>query len=85
MPKFKVCLTRPSSGTCYRKPLISYVMCSVFRPMGVIGEGVIPMAFVGFMVLLLFLLRYVSIKLSPTAHTNIKEVPMKKNINCKGP
>jgi hypothetical protein len=58
-------------------------MCSVFRPMGVIGEGVIPMAFVGFMVLLLFLLRYVSIKLSPTAHTNIKEAPMKKTLTVK--
>lgn len=39
--------------------------------------------FVGFMALLLIVLRYISIKLSPIAHTNIKEVPMKKTLTVK--
>lgn len=41
------------------------------------------MAFVGSIALLLVLLRYVSIKLSPSAHNNIKEVPMKKTLTVK--
>ena len=41
------------------------------------------MAFVGSIVLLLVLLRYVSIRLSPSAQNNIKEVPMKKTLTVK--
>jgi hypothetical protein len=41
------------------------------------------MMFVGFVALLLILSRYVSIKLSPSAHTYIKEVPMKKTLTVK--
>ena len=48
-----------------------------------LGVGAIPVMFVGFVVLLLILLRYVSIKLSPSAHTNIKEVPMEKTLTIK--
>jgi hypothetical protein len=41
------------------------------------------MAFVGSIVFLLVLLRYVSIRLSPSARNNIKEVPMKKTLTIK--
>lgn len=41
------------------------------------------MAFVGFTALLLVLLRYASIKLSPSAQNNNKEVPMKKTLTVK--
>ena len=52
---------------------------SVFRPIGVIGWGSIPLAFVGFVALLLTLLRFISLKLVLSASDNsIKEVPMKK-------
>jgi len=55
----------------------------VFRPIGVVGGGEIPMAFVGSIAFLIFLLRYVSIRLSPSAQNNIKEVPMKKTLTVK--
>jgi len=38
---------------------------------------------VGFIALLLVVLRYVSIKVSPSAHTNIKEMPMIKTLTVK--
>jgi len=41
------------------------------------------MAFVGFTALLLVLLRYASIKLSPSAQNNNKEVPMEKTLTVK--
>jgi hypothetical protein len=41
------------------------------------------MAFVGSIVLLLFLLRYASNRLSPTAQNNIKEVPMGKTLTAR--
>ena len=56
---------------------------SVFRPIGVIGGGEIPMAFVCSIAFLLVLLRYVSIRLGPTAQDSIKEVPMKKTLTVK--
>lgn len=58
-------------------------MC-VFRPIGVIGGGVtIPVAHVGTVALLLFLLRYFSIILIPSGQDNIKEVPMKKTLTAR--
>lgn len=56
---------------------------SVFRPIGVIGGEEIPMTFVGSIASLLFLLRYVSIKLSPSDQTNIKEESMVKTLTAK--
>ncbi|MDY6857577.1 MAG: hypothetical protein SWO11_23315 [Thermodesulfobacteriota bacterium] len=56
---------------------------SVFRPIGAIGGGGIPMAFVGSIAFLLVLLRYVSIRLSPSAQDNIKEVSMVKTLTVK--
>ncbi len=55
----------------------------MFRPIGAIGVGVIPLAFVGSLAFLLFLLRYVSIRLSPSAQANIKEVTMVKTLTVK--
>ena len=56
---------------------------SVLRPIGVIGGGLtIPVAFVGSVALLLFLLRYLSLRLIPSGQGNTKEVRMEKNINC---
>jgi len=52
--------------------------------MGVIGGGVtIPVALVGSVALLLVLLRYVSIRLSPLDQDNIKEVSMVKTLNAR--
>ena len=52
--------------------------------MGVIGGGVtIPVALVGSVAFLLVLLRYVSIRLSPLAQDNIKEVSMVKTLNAR--
>ena len=73
---------------CLIRIHICIVMCfrerrSVFRPIGVIGGGEIPMAFVGSIVFLLVLLRYVCIRLSPSAQNNIREVPMGKTLTVK--
>ena len=47
-------------------------------PIGVIGWGSSPLAFVGFLVLLLTLLRFVRLKLDlSVSDNNIEEVPMK--------
>ena len=52
--------------------------------MGKIGGGVmIPVALVGSVALLLILLRYISIRLIPTGHHNIKEVPMAKILTSR--
>ncbi len=57
---------------------------SVFRPIGVIGGGVtISVALVGFVVLLLILLRYTSINLIPSGQNNKKEVSMKKTLTAR--
>jgi hypothetical protein len=56
----------------------------VFRPIGVIGGGVtIPVTFVGSVALLLFLLRYLSIRLTPSGQGNITEVPMVKTLTAR--
>ena len=48
-------------------------------PIGGIGWGSSPLAFVGFVALLLILLRFISLKLILSVSDNsIKEVPMKK-------
>ena len=48
------------------------------------GGGLTPlMAIVGFVALLLFLLRYSSFLLMPSNQNNIKEVPMKKTFNAR--
>jgi hypothetical protein len=55
----------------------------MFRPIGEIGWGLaIPMAIVGSVALLLVLLRYVSIRLVPSDHDNIKEVSMVKTLKA---
>ena len=55
------------------------VITSVFWPIGGIGQGSIPLAFVGFVAFLLILLRFFSLKLVLSASDNsIKGVPMKK-------
>ena len=59
------------------------MLVSVFRPKGVVGGGEIPVTFVGSIALLLFLLRYVSIRLIPSGHDNNKEVPMVKTLTVK--
>ncbi len=52
---------------------------SVFWPIGVMGWGSIPLAFVGFVVFLLTLLRNINFKLILSVSDNsIKEAPMKK-------
>jgi hypothetical protein len=57
----------------------SIIITSVFWPIGVIGQGSIPLAFVGFVAFLLILLRFFSLKLVLSASDNsIEEVPMKK-------
>ena len=57
---------------------------SVFRPVGVIGGGLTnPVALVGFVALLLVLLRYISISLIPSGQGNTKEVPMKKTLTVR--
>ena len=51
----------------------------MLRPIGVIGWGSIPLAFVGFVAFLFILLRYISLKLVLSVSDNSnKEVPMKK-------
>jgi hypothetical protein len=56
----------------------------VFRPIGEIGGGfAIPMTIVGSVALLLVLLRYVSIRLVPSDHDNIKEVSMAKTLKAR--
>jgi len=56
----------------------------MFRPIGVIGGGLaIPMAIVGSVALLLFLLRYVSIRVVPSDHDSIKEVSMVKTLQAR--
>ena len=53
----------------------------MFRPIGVIGGGVMnPVALVCSVVLPLIVLRYLSIRLIPSDRPNIKEVPMKKTL-----
>jgi hypothetical protein len=57
---------------------------SVFSPVGVIGWGSIPLAFVGSIALLLILLRYASIRLVPLAHENSnKEKSMVKTLTAR--
>lgn len=56
---------------------------SAFRPIGVVGVGEIPLAFVGSVALLLVLLRYASIRLGPSAQNNIKEVPMVRTLTAR--
>jgi hypothetical protein len=52
---------------------------SLFWPIGGIGQGSSPLAFVGFVAFLLILLRFISLKLIHSVSDNsIKEVPMKK-------
>jgi hypothetical protein len=54
------------------------------RPIGVIGGGLtIPVTIVISVVLLLFLLRYVSIRLIPSDRDNIKEVSMVKTLKAR--
>jgi hypothetical protein len=56
----------------------------MFRPIGEIGVGLaIPMTIVGSVALLLVLLRYVSIRLVPSDHDNIKEVSMIKTLKAR--
>ncbi len=47
------------------------------------GGFTIPVAVVGSVALLLFLLRYVSIRLIPSDQTNIKEVSMVKTLKAR--
>lgn len=55
-----------------------------FRPIGVIGGGLTtPMTIVIPVVLLLFMLRYVSIRLIPSDRDNIKEVSMAKTLKAR--
>jgi cell shape-determining protein MreC len=52
---------------------------SLFWPIGGIGQGSSPLAFVGFVAFLLIVLRVISLKLVLSASDNsIKGVPMKK-------
>ena len=52
---------------------------SILWPIGVIGWGSIPLAFVGFVAFLLTLLRFISLKLILSVSDNsIKEAPMKQ-------
>ena len=65
--------------------IYSYVVedieSSVFRPIGVIGGGVMnPVALVCSVALLLVMLRYLSIRLIPSDQPNMREVPMKKTL-----
>lgn len=54
------------------------------RPIGVIGGGLtIPVAIVGSVALLLFVLRYVSIRLISSDQDNIKEVAMDKTLKAR--
>lgn len=56
---------------------------SVFRPIGVLGGGSIPLAIVGSVAFLLILLRYLTIRLIPLADENSKkEVSMVKTITA---
>lgn len=57
---------------------------SVFRPIGVIGWGSIPLALVGSVALLFVLLRYISHNLILSVNDNSKkEVPMVKTITAR--
>ncbi len=56
---------------------------SVFSPIGEIGREEIPVTFVGSVVFLLVLLRYVCIRLTPSGQDNIKEVDMVKTLTVK--
>ena len=59
-------------------------MNSALRPIGVIGGGfTIPVAIVGSVALLLFLLRYASIRLIPSDQDSIKEVSMVKTLKAR--
>lgn len=59
-------------------------MWSVFRPVGVIGWGSIPLALVGSVVLLFVLLRYISLNLALSANDNSKKgVSMAKTITAR--
>ena len=56
----------------------------MFRPIGVIGGGSIPLAFVGSTALLLVLLRFISLNLVPSANDNSnKEVSMVKTLTAR--
>ncbi len=64
--------------------MLCVIGLSVFRPIGVIGGGLtIPVALVGSVALLLFVLRYISIRLIPSDQDSIKEVPMVKTLNAR--
>lgn len=55
-----------------------------FRPIGIISGGLtIPMTIVISVVLLLFLLRYVSVRLITSDRDSIKEVPMVKTLKAR--
>jgi len=57
---------------------------NALRPIGVIGGGLtIPVVIVGSVALLLFLLRYASIRLIPSGQDNIKEVSMVKTLKAR--
>ncbi len=57
---------------------------SAFRPIGGVGGGfTIPVAIVGSVALLLFVLRYVSIRLIPSDQDDIKEVAMVKTLKAR--
>ena len=59
-------------------------LTNALRPIGVIGGGLaIPVAIVGSVALLLFLLRYASIRLIPSDQDNIKEVSMVKTLKAR--
>ncbi len=59
-------------------------MICALRPIGVIGGGfTIPVTIVGSVALLLFVLRYVSIRLIPSDQDNIKEVAMEKTLKAR--
>ncbi len=56
----------------------------MFKPMGEVVGGVAnSLALVGFVVLLLVLLRYISIRLISSGQYNIKEVSMKKTLTAR--
>lgn len=60
------------------------MLIGVFRPIGVIGGGLAtPMTIVIPIVFLLFVLRYVSIRLIPSDRDNIKEVSMVKTLKAR--
>jgi hypothetical protein len=66
-------------GSCLAQAL--GITGSEFRPIGVIGEGLFPLTFVGSIALLLFLLRYVSLVLSDRRQKKEGGI-YGQNINC---